>query len=132
MKNRFRYTGKRVAIGPVRHPRALGEAAIAHIEAHPEEYAQETYRRNTGCGTVLCFAGHVANIAGIEWRGSADSRESDVVLDAEGNGIPVATAVSKMLGVEYYVAYNRFFDTSLSLDEIKAAVATLPETQDVR
>lgn len=40
------------------------DAAIAYIEAHPEEHKQEIWFQRGGCGTAACLAGVVALLDG--------------------------------------------------------------------
>lgn len=47
----------------------LLDAAIAHIEAHPETWLQGSYR----CESGMCLAGWAAQLAGGQWVTSADS-----------------------------------------------------------
>jgi hypothetical protein len=42
------------------------DAAIAHIEAHPEEHDQNWWFRKRDCGTTACLAGTLALLDGWE------------------------------------------------------------------
>lgn len=50
---------------------ALLDAAIAHIEAHPETWDQEHYR----CESGMCVAGWACELAGGQWVADAASRD---------------------------------------------------------
>lgn len=63
----------------------LLDAVIAHIEAEPQAWKQETYR----CKTGMCVAGHAAQMAGGEWLvpelGDGDGIISDALLAEPGD-----------------------------------------------
>lgn len=54
---------------------ALLDAAIAQIEAHPETWNQEVYR----CGTGMCVAGWICELAGGRWLEGADGIAPDAL-----------------------------------------------------
>jgi hypothetical protein len=42
------------------------DAALAWIEAHPEQHDQGNWIADTGCGTAYCLAGAIVHLAGAE------------------------------------------------------------------
>jgi len=84
---------------------------MEHIEAHPEQHVQRSWR----CGTGMCFAGWAADFSGLEWVYDPDHLDAelvytddDAVLTAalwevdEVNGrtaVPVVYAAQRVLGL---------------------------------
>lgn len=91
---------------------------LEHIEAHPEEHDQCTWR--SPCGSTMCFAGHAAVINGAAMVGEA------VVLTPEGDERPVSTYAAKILGLTCGEAEELFYDCSY-LDEVRVVVTDLIE-----
>lgn len=50
------------------------EATMAYIEAHPDEWDQDSWGNRRACGTSYCFAGTWALVSGakLDWRVVAD------------------------------------------------------------
>lgn len=65
---------------------------LAHIEAHPEEWEQTTWR----CDTGMCFAGTAATLAGGTWATSNRDGVLAHLLVAEPDDYksPVVTVIS--------------------------------------
>lgn len=63
------------------------DAALDHIEKHPEDHVQETWR----CESGLCFAGHIAVLAGGEWAFDADSVNAAEMLAIDSDEMPFET-----------------------------------------
>lgn len=63
---------------------ALDEA-LAYIQAHPEQWNQDTWR----CSTSMCLAGWVGELGGATWLTDHDGRTPDggEVLTADGLGL---------------------------------------------
>ena len=115
----------------------LLDAAIAHIEAHPGTWYQASWR----CGSGVCLAGHMAELAGGTWLTPADSPDS-VYLAAEAGevgtliqvpggevrGTLVSLRAERLLGVppdmrsalEDTDDERDLFDADNTLDDIKA------------
>lgn len=103
---------------------------LHHIEAHPEEWVQETWH----CGTTACYAGHAVIIDGGEWypHGSAlliardDDPAEDVWHDPCGSTsvIQVAHRARHILGLTHEQAV-RLFSYDNTLDDLRAEVYRL-------
>lgn len=85
----------------------LLDAAIAHIEAHPETWEQGAWR----CKTGMCLAGWTAELAGGQWLAEPGHRAAHLLAaepdDPPGHviptttgrdGIPVAARAERLLG----------------------------------
>lgn len=57
----------------------LLEKTMQHIETHPEDWNQETWR----CGTGMCFAGHAATLAGREWASENPDGDNSMMILAK-------------------------------------------------
>jgi len=105
---------------------ALLDAAISHIEAHPETWAQDVYRCRTGC----CLAGHIALLAGGRWASSlpADEHMAREPGDEDLGGYccepgltHVADRARRLLGFSEYMPDGRsLFRGQNTLDDIRA------------
>lgn len=78
----------------------LYDQVLAHIEAHPEQWEQETWLEESECGTVGCFAG---------WA---------VVL-GEGDRENVSSSASELLGLDHTQA-GAIFSASQTLGGLRA------------
>lgn len=111
----------------------LLDAAIDHIERHPETWRQDEYR----CRSGMCLAGWIGELAGGTWaaplgdhwdewmRAGPEDPERDVQPDeTQGLVIHVAERAERLIGVSRYVdddLYGRdLFAGGNTLDDIKA------------
>ena len=106
--------------------------ALAHVEAHPEEWVQETWR----CGTAACFAGHAAMIDGGEWVNDESAlmfaRDDDPAnatwkpffAEDDRKRIDVGDRAKHILGLSTEQADN-LFAYSNTLDDLRAEVSRL-------
>jgi hypothetical protein len=91
----------------------LLDAAIAHIEAHPETWEQGSYR----CESGMCLAGWIGELAGGTWAAPATSGLAEYMLAGPGDEndlvypcgedapmVPVADRAERLLG------FSRFID----------------------
>jgi hypothetical protein len=110
---------------------ALLKQTLAHIEAHPDEWQQTTYR----CGTGMCFAGHAATLAGGAWMSSnplddymvaEDADDPIQVLDKE---IHVKHRAERVLGLAWHQA-DRLFAPGNDLDLLRLLVAEICENAE--
>lgn len=116
----------------------LLDAAIAHIEAHPETWVQGSYR----CASGMCLAGTIGELAGGQWGGpvtdDAVTGHRQCMIREPGDDprhiaewecgrghIHVAERAERLLGISRYVdgpyVGNRdLFDAANTLDGLKA------------
>lgn len=100
---------------------------LEHIEAHPEEWDQGTWR----CETAMCFAGHAADIAGAQWVGKGKYLLADPDIDPpekiRSTGVTTASARAvQVLGITWEQA-NGLFVGSNTLDDLRRIVGELIE-----
>lgn len=80
------------------------DAALAYIEAHPEEHDQDSWiRRAPDCGTTACIAGTLAQLAGgvPVWDPDYDDDEhADTVRLPDGVERVISRFATELLGVE--------------------------------
>ena len=93
-----------------------------HIEAHPEEWRQGTWAHQApDCGTVFCFAGHVAITAHpgavIRWEKCSDSLNYADRVSVNGVTHCIQHVAQDALGLDSDEA-NALFDGSNSLQDI--------------
>lgn len=98
----------------------LAERAIKEIEARPGEWRQERWR----CDTGMCFAGHVAHVAGAMWKSNF---VTDVRVVTPSNEVMhAATFAAKELGLgDYDPETNRMpdlFDPDNTIDDLKELI----------
>jgi len=116
----------------------LLDQTLAHIETHPREWDQATWR----CGTTYCFAGRAVVIAGSRWVKRSDryDYESEFLLAddddrawaATASGlscdanetIHVADRARRLLGLTEEQADDLFAGPN-TLDDLRAMVADL-------
>lgn len=110
--------------------RALALKALEYIEAHPEEWDQETWR----CGTQCCIAGHVARIAGCTWANPRDDEEDfEDVLTPDGTWrLTAQEAARQLLGLSY-VGADYLFSHANGMSDLRRFIDEfLPESVPVR
>lgn len=83
----------------------LLQKALDHIEAHPEEWEQESWGVKTPCGTRACLAGHITLID--EWAPvQYGMLYGDwIEVERDGERMTVADAARISLGVSDVDAY---------------------------
>lgn len=83
----------------------LLQKALDHVEAHPEEWDQESWGRQTPCGTTACLAGHIALMDG--WTPVLRTPFGDWIY-VEKNGVrqTAGDAAAESLGVSDVSAYG--------------------------
>lgn len=94
---------------------------LAHIEQHPEEWDQGTWR----CGTAACFAGHAAILAGGRW--STDSLlpyATANVVSPDGSVRFVAEFAEEQLGLTDG-QWGQLFHFENTLDDLRRIVGEL-------
>lgn len=97
----------------------LLDAAIAQIEAHPEEWHQDTWR----CETGMCVAGWMVTLAGDEWAYPANDesgRGAFVKVPGRYELTHAEDRALELLGVEYTSALLAIFEPYNDLRRIKA------------
>lgn len=109
---------------------------LAHIESHPQEWVQDSYR----CQTGMCFAGWAVTLDGGQWY-SPDptstygdglvARPDDPAVDVwplgDGTRAILASArAQRILGLDGYQAEDLFASYN-TLDDIRQIVAELCE-----
>lgn len=119
---------------------ALLDAAIAHIEAHPETWFQQDYR----CGSGMCVAGWVCELAGGTWltadpdhRDSwylvaeeADPGEAVFMIDGpDGRRVPVIPAGSR---AEHLIGAPRRFTDLMTGEEDESLFAGHNDLEDIK
>lgn len=100
------------------------QAAMDHIEAHPDEWNQATWV----CGTVACLAGHIVLQAGAqpEDREEGDEHGEYVTLSgARFNTFNLAVALTHITDAEA----QQLFDAWNTMPELRQDTARL--TQDL-
>ncbi len=97
---------------------------MAHIEAHPEEWYQGSWR----CDTGMCFAGHTAIIDGATWTypdiTDDEIFETELVTTPGREIMPVRDYASHALGLELGEA-ALLFAASNDLDDLRQIVDEL-------
>jgi hypothetical protein len=109
----------------------LMEKTLEHIEKHPEEWAQEAFR----CDTGMCFAGHAAFLSGrvVNWQTPEDTND-DWVITGDGKAAPVDVVAEKALGIARIATADGIpiaeclFDGGNTLDDLRRYVSELKET----
>lgn len=90
------------------------DAALAHIDAHPDEWRQTTWGMRTECNTSCCIAGWVVVQAGAELVFNemdeyADVEEAiDCLPDGEDYEESIAVFARKLLGIDGVVSSDLF------------------------
>lgn len=106
------------------------DAALAHIEAHPEEWRQQTYgSRSPSCGTVGCLAYHVAVLDGAEISWSPWHYTGLETVAAIG-GMPPRDYGAWSLGLSLGQA-DELFGENDTLDMLKAMRDALAADPDI-
>lgn len=102
---------------------------LEHIETHPEEWVQSSWR----CDTVMCFAGHAATIDGGQWAThrvdtshliERPGDRSDREYGAPEGMIHAADRARHILGLDCRQA-DALFDSDNTLDDLRAHVYRL-------
>jgi hypothetical protein len=106
---------------------------LAHIEAHPEDWNQGSWR----CDTAACFAGHAALLAGATWAHRAedgvdlenladiDPEAYEAVCPPRAEGtVRVSTYAQQVLGIKLGDA-ARLFEATNELDDLRRIVDEL-------
>lgn len=75
----------------------LAYAVLDHIDAHPEQWNQATWWKQTECGTAGCFAGWAVALTGGTLR--FDQWGTVHAVDPDGGQGPVSTAALAALGI---------------------------------
>jgi hypothetical protein len=109
---------------------ALLNQTLAHIEAHPEEWNQASFR----CGTAACFAGHAVILEGGVWEDDvsddllarADDPREDVWFGTDGDPdvVDVRSRARRILGLANHEA-DELFEGLNSLERLRRIVAEL-------
>jgi len=114
---------------------AVLDAALAHIEANPEQHEQRWwFSRAQGCGTAMCLAGTIAWQAGWkpispeDWSTTTDDYGNPVKICAlvakDGVDRHVGTLARELLGLDgddadnLFGAYNTLADLRRIRDEL--------------
>lgn len=103
---------------------------LAHIEAHPEQWDQLSYRALVDCGTAYCFAGHVVGLTGGRWSapiGAEDADDDDDELPPLEDCVDVGDVIQH---VSYY-AQNQLGITSGQADELFSPGNTLDDLRRI-
>lgn len=111
------------------------DAAIAYIEAHPEEHRQGYWfsRKDSGCATAACLAGTIAILDGwtpAQWETSDDGFQDTATAERAGYLQDVVAVAMDVLcaersdwadgGTHDECWTERLFAATNSLDDIKA------------
>jgi hypothetical protein len=105
----------------------LLDAAIDHIEKHPETWEPAAYR----CTTGMCLAGWIAEQPGGEWAGAPGYLDEEYLVrepeddpdDIEEEGVHAAERAERLIGRSRCIDGgwpNDLFAGSNTLDDIKA------------
>lgn len=101
----------------------LLQRTLAHIEAHPEEWNQGTWR----CGTAACFAGHAAILAGAQWAEpdyeTAPWLDNEKVITPSGERREVFDYAPEVLGLAHHS--HPLFNASNDLEDLRRIVGEL-------
>lgn len=79
------------------------DAALAYIDAHPEEHDQESwFHRKPGCGTTACVAGTLTYLAGAIpiWGADLEEQVAGAVVLPDGTERVISEYAAELLGVE--------------------------------
>jgi hypothetical protein len=101
---------------------------LEHIEAHPQEWYQNTWR----CDTAMCFAGTACHLDGGEWvrDGSSpwlaqrDGEAPDDLHYAPAGWVHAETRARRILGLDPWPAAGLFHYRN-TLDDLREQVAEL-------
>lgn len=100
---------------------------LEHIKANPQQHDQTVWRTTTACGTVACYAGWAAELAGGEWIGGGDllvavpeDDGKEVFFDA----IDAAARAQRILGLTEDQADALFYSEN-NLERIERIVDDL-------
>jgi hypothetical protein len=99
----------------------LLDAAIAQIEAHPETWKQGSYR----CGTGMCLAAHIGELAGGWWviPDDADHPRSQWMVAEPGDPpehVDTESDYGPMIHVSDRAEHLLGFSRYISLDDAEA------------
>lgn len=111
---------------------------LGKIEANPELHDQNTWRMQTDCGTVMCFAGWTCELTGATWSTPtaaaivADPQVDDrtsvyKIYDRRGDlvsYVSVGDRAQRVLGLTRHEAMKLFYECG-SLDEVRTYVHEL-------
>lgn len=126
---------------PITDPVVLRHAALDAIRANPNGWDQSAWR----CETGMCFAGHVAQLAGGVFPYDANDfrltrvdpnpdaapvAHSQIVVSPEGLSSPIAIFARKMLKLDSGQA-DALFGGGNDLDDLEAMVDKLDAGIDI-
>lgn len=84
----------------------LMRKVFEHIDAHPDQWEQQTYGIQTefsGCGTAFCVAGHIANFdpeVTLDWEHTSSGEvQLDYVINKDGSRETVHEFATKALNL---------------------------------
>lgn len=110
------------------------DAALAWIDAHPEQHDQSVWMARSSCGTTYCLAGAVVMLAGAEPLWDLDAgTESYRVKMPDGAVHSVEVLAAELLGIQLRHAGLLFHDCDdrESLGEVRDQfAASLPSIQE--
>ena len=99
----------------------LLKQVLAHIEANPETWRQDSWR----CETGFCFAGWTAELTGAKWARPEKQLDPNV-LRGDGESEHVADYAQRVLGLEENEA-DLLFSMFRTLDDLRRMVAEFEE-----
>jgi hypothetical protein len=102
----------------------LLDAGLRSIRENPDEWYQGLYR----CESGMCYAGHIAQAAGLRWTHPERATSADVFFGTDE--MHVEEAVIKVTGITEEHA-TALFEGSNSLDDLEAMVGALKEKPDL-
>jgi hypothetical protein len=116
----------------------LLKLALKQIETHPETWDQESWRVATGCGTKMCLAGWVCELAGGRWISPTssglfvESFDDPATICERWDGVLSVSARSRattLLGLTREQARTLFL-ASNTLDDLRRTAVAL-EREDL-
>ena len=103
-------------LDPARINVPLLRKVMEHIEAHPEEWDQETWVST--CETKACFAGWACWLSGVGMQAHGG-------LTVTSDGDPVPRAAAELLGLDRETAWDMLFDGHLTMADLRCQVDRL-------
>lgn len=98
------------------------DAALAYIDAHPDEWRQSTWGMRTECGTSCCIAGWIVVQAGAELvfgddaHGYGVEEAIDCLPDGEDYEESIAVFARRLLGIDSEVGRELFGGSNTRAD----------------
>lgn len=101
----------------------LAYAVLDQIDAHPEAWNQATWQ----CGTAACFAGWAVRLSGGVMENVNGQAWHVIVADGLGelNGMEVANAADRLLGVDMWVAPDDLYSEGNTREDLGRMVAEI-------